>query len=175
MSHLPQGGSNLPPRVAWLYSIFYSWLIAPRFIYQSFMCNSVINGFVNFSLPVLAASGKLDKKALPPIPGRKQPKIPDSQIESDQKSHPASETEKFLEATWCEILQLEFIDVEESFFELGGWEVLLTFNGDRCWKEQIQNTIDSLCCWHAYFHVFNFNLISVKMSRISQMFSIFSL
>ena len=66
--------------------------------------------FGGFSLPVLAASGKLDKKALPPFPqGRKT-----------EKGQPASKTEEFLESVWKEILQVDFIDVEESFFELGG-------------------------------------------------------
>ena len=72
----------------------------------------------SFSLPVLSASGKLDKKALPSIHSKQR--IPDTHAPSDERSSPATEIERYLESVWCEVLQLEFVDVQESFFELGG-------------------------------------------------------
>uniref|UniRef100_H2YWG8 Dehydrogenase/reductase SDR family member 11 n=1 Tax=Ciona savignyi TaxID=51511 RepID=H2YWG8_CIOSA len=71
-------------------------------------------------IPVLAASGKLDKKALPSIDSRR----PSVSFLSEEHVEPVTDTEKFLEETWCEILQMEIIDVQESFFDLGGHSLL---------------------------------------------------
>nr|CAB3237767.1 N-(5-amino-5-carboxypentanoyl)-L-cysteinyl-D-valine synthase-like [Phallusia mammillata] len=81
------------------------------------------------SIPVLPASGKLDKKALPSIQSRRASQTqlftPSSALGgADDRSNPISETEEFLEATWRDILQLEFIDVQENFFDLGGHSLL---------------------------------------------------
>ncbi|XP_078489689.1 uncharacterized protein LOC100175381 [Ciona intestinalis] len=72
------------------------------------------------SIPVLAASGKLDKKALPDVNSRR----PSVSFLAEDHTEPVTETEKFLEETWCEILQMEVIDVQESFFDLGGHSLL---------------------------------------------------
>ena len=64
------------------------------------------------SIPVLASSGKLDKNQLPPIDKTDTASDPDAQATTD--------TEKKLMPLWMDILQLKAIDVQESFFDLGG-------------------------------------------------------
>lgn len=69
------------------------------------------------SIPVVPASGKLDKKALPEY---------DSQVEISFSSEglPNTDTEKKLAQIWKNVLQLRNIDIEESFFDLGGHSLL---------------------------------------------------
>ena len=68
-----------------------------------------------FSIPVLAASGKLDKKALPAF---------DSQLMDGvgAEGRPSTVTEVALAEMWIDVLRLKEIDIQESFFDLGGWE-----------------------------------------------------
>ena len=68
------------------------------------------------SIPILTSSGKLDKKALPPI---------DKQEAVDKEGQPSTNTERKLVALWAEVLQLENVDVQESFFDLGGCVFIL--------------------------------------------------
>ncbi|CAE1277148.1 unnamed protein product [Acanthosepion pharaonis] len=70
------------------------------------------------SIPVVPASGKLDKKALPEY---------DSQVEISFSSEglPNTDTEKKLAQIWKNVLQLRNIDIEESFFDLGGIDMSL--------------------------------------------------
>lgn len=56
-------------------------------------------------------SGKLDRRALP------EPEFVKSNQEFVQ---PSTETEKRLAVIWCEILDLETISIQESFFDAGG-------------------------------------------------------
>ena len=65
-----------------------------------------------FSIPILASSGKLDKKALPPLDK--------SECELDPQSSPSTETEKELAPIWADVLSAKTIDVQDSFFDLGG-------------------------------------------------------
>ena len=65
------------------------------------------------SIPIHASSGKLDKKALPPI-------SKEENIEQDAESIPTTESEKALAPIWCNVLGLDTIDIQESFFDLGG-------------------------------------------------------
>ena len=65
-----------------------------------------------FSLPVVAFSGKVDKKVLPAVDAEKHTVEPDSL--------PQTETEKRLANVWMDILALKRIDIQESFFDLGG-------------------------------------------------------
>lgn len=69
------------------------------------------------SIPVVPASGKLDKKALPKY---------DSQVDLpfSNEGLPSTDTEKKLAQLWKNILQLRNIDIEESFFDLGGHSLL---------------------------------------------------
>ena len=60
---------------------------------------------------MLASSGKLDKKALPPI---------DKQEAVDKEGLPATDTERKLMPLWADVLHLKSVDVHESFFDLGG-------------------------------------------------------
>lgn len=66
------------------------------------------------SIPLLAASGKLDKKALPPYDSQQSVNgncFEDAAI---------TETERQLLPIWREILGAKHVDVQESFFDLGG-------------------------------------------------------
>ncbi|CAH1778397.1 unnamed protein product [Owenia fusiformis] len=71
------------------------------------------------SLPVLAASGKLDKKALPPLDAS-------SNSPMETEGLPKTETEKELVPIWCDVLGLISIDTQESFFDLGGHSLTAT-------------------------------------------------
>ena len=68
---------------------------------------------ISFRIPVLAASGKLDKAALPPF---------DEQADDDiiNEGKPKTETEIALATIWSKVLQLREADINESFFDLGG-------------------------------------------------------
>ncbi|GFN88138.1 linear gramicidin synthase subunit d-like, partial [Plakobranchus ocellatus] len=68
-------------------------------------------------IPVLAASGKLDKKALPAF---------DSQLLDGvgAEGRPSSVTEIALAEMWIDVLRLKEIDIQESFFDLGGHSLL---------------------------------------------------
>ena len=41
--------------------------------------------------------------------------------EVDPEGMPTTETEKELAPLWAEVLQLKAVDVQESFFDLGGY------------------------------------------------------
>ncbi|GAB1602662.1 uncharacterized protein LOC115218372 [Argonauta hians] len=69
------------------------------------------------SIPVLPATGKLDKKALPHYNSQ----LLDS---TEQSGIPTTDTEKKLAKLWMNVLQLNNIDIEESFFDLGGHSLL---------------------------------------------------
>ena len=67
----------------------------------------------------MAATGKLDKKALPSINDRHN--LSSMLIDSStDDSSPKTATEKFLARVWKDILQMEIMDCNESFFDLGG-------------------------------------------------------
>lgn len=64
------------------------------------------------SLPVVPASSKVDKKALPPV---------DLQKDAVEASAlPKTPTEERLAKIWAEALSRTVIDIQESFFDLGG-------------------------------------------------------
>jgi amino acid adenylation domain-containing protein len=65
----------------------------------------------------LTPSGKVDRAALPPPQPRQQP--------SRIHIAPKSEMEKLLAGIWSEILGVEDIGVDDSFFELGGGSLTL--------------------------------------------------
>ena len=67
----------------------------------------------NLRIPVMASTGKLDKKALPSIHEL-------SSASSASYTGPETATEKFLARIWKDILNMEIVDVHESFFDLGG-------------------------------------------------------
>lgn len=58
----------------------------------------------------MAPSGKLDKKRLPPL----------DYDDADEEGTPSTNTEKRLAKLWCDILSVRTVDVQESFFDLGG-------------------------------------------------------
>ncbi len=63
-------------------------------------------------IPILAASGKLDKKALPPL--NKE----EATVEAECLAK--TPTELRLAEIWTRLLGLTLIDIQESFFDLGG-------------------------------------------------------
>lgn len=67
-------------------------------------------------LPVLAASSKIDKKALPPVNYQRDV------VEAD--ALPQTETENKLAQLWAEILNTQTLDIQESFFDLGGHSLM---------------------------------------------------
>jgi len=67
-------------------------------------------------MPTLASSGKLDKKQLPAVDAQN--------TELDPEGMPSTDTERQLAAVWGSVLQLEVVDIHESFFDLGGHSLL---------------------------------------------------
>lgn len=65
----------------------------------------------------LTPNGKLDRKALP-SPQRMRPSLATDFIA------PQSPMEKKLAACWCEVLDMEEVGIEDSFFDLGGTSLL---------------------------------------------------
>jgi amino acid adenylation domain-containing protein len=73
------------------------------------------SAFVRLEALPQTPSGKIDRRALPPV-----------QLEpaSTERVSPRTETEKQLAALWCDVLKLERVGVNEDFFELGGHSLL---------------------------------------------------
>ncbi|XP_046369445.2 glycine betaine reductase ATRR-like isoform X1 [Haliotis rufescens] len=69
------------------------------------------------SIPIVKATGKLDKKSLPPF--EKQ----DSE-EGEVEGRPTTETEVKVADIWSKVLQMRDIDIQESFFDMGGHSLL---------------------------------------------------
>lgn len=63
-------------------------------------------------MPVLPASSKIDKKALPPVNR-------ESDI-AEIEALPQTPTEHRLAKIWSDVLGHPTIDIQESFFDLGG-------------------------------------------------------
>ncbi|KAK6976349.1 linear gramicidin synthase subunit D [Biomphalaria glabrata] len=71
------------------------------------------------SIPVVAATGKLDKSALPDFKCQ--------QLEGvGAEGRPSTVTEVALAEIWIEVLQLKEVDIQESFFDLGGHSLMAT-------------------------------------------------
>lgn len=68
------------------------------------------------SLPVLPASSKIDKNALPPINVQKDV--------VEASALPKTATEERLAKVWAEVLSQTVIDIQESFFDLGGHSLM---------------------------------------------------
>ncbi|XP_069681059.1 uncharacterized protein [Periplaneta americana] len=66
------------------------------------------------SIPILEASGKLDKEALGDCDA------------VDPQDLPSTDMERLVAAIWCRVLKLSAVDVHESFFDLGGHSLLAT-------------------------------------------------
>ena len=64
------------------------------------------------SIPV-ASSGKLDKKKLPQL----------DLDHGDEEGQPTTPTERAVSKLWCEVLGLRTVDVQESFFDVGGYVI----------------------------------------------------
>ncbi|KAI6233005.1 Fatty acid synthase [Aphelenchoides fujianensis] len=69
-------------------------------------------------LPVLAASSKIDKRALPPVNHERDV--------AEAEALPQTPTEQKLSKIWSEVLLLQHstLDIQESFFDLGGHSLL---------------------------------------------------
>ncbi|KAH9494553.1 hypothetical protein Btru_019837 [Bulinus truncatus] len=71
------------------------------------------------SIPVVAATGKLDKSALPDFNSQLLEGI-------GSEGRPSTVTEVALAEIWIEVLQLKEVDIQESFFDLGGHSLMAT-------------------------------------------------
>ncbi|XP_077966537.1 uncharacterized protein LOC120348546 [Styela clava] len=78
-------------------------------------------------IPMVAATGKLNKKALPSVFDKTStPESCEKTMEGDddESDLPKTETENSLAQIWSDILQFRVTDIEESFFDLGGHSLL---------------------------------------------------
>lgn len=71
------------------------------------------SAFVHLEKFPLTPNAKLDRKALP-APAGKRPLLAQAFIA------PRTPTEKQLAECWCDLLQLELVGIDDSFFDLGG-------------------------------------------------------
>lgn len=72
-----------------------------------------------FRLPVLAASSKIDRKALPAV------NYENDIVEAE--ALPQTKTEQRLAKIWSEVLLHSTLDIQESFFDLGGYVSFFIF------------------------------------------------
>jgi amino acid adenylation domain-containing protein len=74
--------------------------------------------FVALPALPLSPSGKIDRKALP-APDRLRPT-------SDRLVSPRNRIEERIAAIWCDVLALDQVSIDDSFFEIGGHSLLAT-------------------------------------------------
>jgi len=73
--------------------------------------------FVALSALPLTASGKIDRRALPPA---------SAEVANPREPLPASPDERMLREIWCHVLKCDDVVLDEDFFNLGGHSLLAT-------------------------------------------------
>jgi amino acid adenylation domain-containing protein len=77
----------------------------------------VPSAFVLLEALPLTPNGKIDRKVLP---------APSWEVSEDPDQTPRTPVEEMVAAVWCEVLGVEQVGLEESFFDLGGHSLLAT-------------------------------------------------
>jgi amino acid adenylation domain-containing protein len=77
----------------------------------------VPSGFVFLSAMPLTVSGKVNRKALPPV----KLAVPSD----EQVKLPLGETERIIAEIWKQVLKIEAVGAEDKFFDLGGHSLLI--------------------------------------------------
>ncbi|HEY9762642.1 MAG TPA: AMP-binding protein, partial [Trichocoleus sp.] len=78
----------------------------------------VPSAFVPLETLPLTASGKVDRRALPPLK--------EALIQASPEAAPLTPTESTLVDIWKELLRLKHVNIHDNFFELGGHSLLAT-------------------------------------------------
>lgn len=75
--------------------------------------------FVELEAMPQTSNGKIDHKALP------QPSVEVVEAVEDTEALPATPTEKYLAAVWQEVLEIEDVRLNDTFFDIGGHSLLV--------------------------------------------------
>lgn len=98
-----------------------------RFLKESLPEHMIPSAFVEMERLPLSANGKLDRRALP-APGAVRPDLEQSFVA------PRNNIEETINAIWVEVLKIDRIGVNDSFFDLGGHSLLATQVASRLRK-----------------------------------------
>ena len=98
-----------------------------RFLKESLPEHMIPSAFVEMERMSLSANGKLDRRALP-TPSAVRPDLEQSFVA------PRNNIEETINAIWVEVLKIDRIGVNDSFFDLGGHSLLATQVASRLRK-----------------------------------------
>jgi acyl carrier protein len=98
-----------------------------RFLKESLPEHMIPSAFVEMERMPLSANGKLDRRALP-APRAVRPELEEAFVA------PRNKIEETINAIWIEVLKIDRIGVNDSFFDLGGHSLLATQVASRLRK-----------------------------------------